>query len=64
MADVLFEAESVAPAALPATIDAPTTAAWISSALAGAVPLPEPIVNQLACCLRGAKPPRASRAAA
>jgi len=64
VADVLFEAESVAPAALPATIDAPTTAAWISSALAGAVPLPEPIVNQLACCLRGAKPPRASRAAA
>jgi hypothetical protein len=27
------------------------------------VAIPEPIVNQLACCLRGAKPPRASRAA-
>jgi len=48
---------------LPATTDARTTAAWISAALAGEVPIPEPIVNQLACCLRGAKPPRASRAA-
>jgi anthranilate phosphoribosyltransferase len=61
--DVVLEAQSVASAALPATIDAPTTAAWISSALAGEVAIPEPIVNQLACCLRGAKPPRASRAA-
>jgi len=64
VADVVFDVESVAPAALPATTDARTTAAWISAALAGEVPIPEPIVNQLACCLRGAKPPRASRAAA
>ena len=64
VADVVFEVEGVAPPALPATTDAPTTAAWITSVLAGEVPIPEPIVNQLACCLRGAKPPRASRVAA
>ena len=64
VADAVFEAQSVASPALPATIDAPTTAAWISAALAGEVAIPQPIVNQLACCLRGANPPRASRAAA
>jgi len=51
---VLFEAETGplknAPP-LPAGIDAATTAAWIKSALAGEVPVPLPLVNQLACCL-------------
>ena len=32
-------------------IDAPATAAWIRQALAGAVPIPHPLINQLACCL-------------
>lgn len=39
---------------LPATIDAPTTAAWIAQALAGEKPVPAPIIAQLACCLEGA----------
>jgi anthranilate phosphoribosyltransferase len=53
---VLFEAETVAsPADLPAMIDASTTAAWISAAVAGEVAIPQPIVNQLACCLQGAR---------
>jgi hypothetical protein len=47
---------------LPATIDAPTTAAWTSAALAGEVPIPDPIVNELACCLRGAHLPRVAEA--
>ena len=53
---VLFETDntSTAPPALPATIDAATTAAWTTAATAGEVPIPDPIVNQLACCLRGA----------
>ena len=53
-AQVLFEAETeplkIAPM-LPARIHAATTAMWIKSALAGEVPVPLPIVNQLACCL-------------
>jgi anthranilate phosphoribosyltransferase len=36
---------------LPATIDASATAKWIGEALAGEVPIPHPLVNQLACCL-------------
>lgn len=36
---------------LPATIDAAATAAWIRQAMAGQVPIPHPLVNQLACCL-------------
>jgi anthranilate phosphoribosyltransferase len=36
---------------LPRAADASSTAAWIREALAGRVPLPMPIVNQLACCL-------------
>lgn len=54
---VLFEAEGAvlkAPATLPATHDAATAAAWIRRAMAGEVPLPLPLVNQLACCLHGA----------
>lgn len=54
--EVLFEAE-LSPLksvpTLPAAIDAATTAAWIRQALAGEVPLPLPLVNQLACCLYG-----------
>jgi len=57
VAQLLFE-EEVTPAknvpALPAGIDAASTAAWIRSALAGDVPVPLPIVNQLACCLYAA----------
>jgi anthranilate phosphoribosyltransferase len=50
----LFE-EEMAPARTlpsePASIDAAATAAWIRQALAGEVPVPHPLVNQLACCL-------------
>jgi anthranilate phosphoribosyltransferase len=53
----LFEAEA-APlrnlALLPRAVDAAGTAAWIRRALAGEVPLPLPLVNQIACCLYGA----------
>jgi anthranilate phosphoribosyltransferase len=35
----------------PASIEAAATAAWIRQALAGEVPVPHPLVNQLACCL-------------
>ncbi|HEX6137097.1 MAG TPA: DNA-binding protein YbiB [Casimicrobiaceae bacterium] len=63
-ATVFFDAESApAPAALPATIDAVTTAAWTAGALAGENPIPQPILNQLACCLHGAQPPRPARPA-
>lgn len=51
---VLFQAETAPPKsmpALPAGIDAATTAAWIKGALAGEAPVPLPLVNQLACCL-------------
>ena len=54
---VCAEAEAAGVAtnsALPAAIDAPTTAAWIAQALAGEQPLPAPIVTQLGCCLNGA----------
>ncbi|MBB5020218.1 anthranilate phosphoribosyltransferase [Chitinivorax tropicus] len=54
MHQVLFEAES-GPIAqlprLPESIDADATAKWIRQALNGQVPLPTPLVNQLACCL-------------
>ena len=53
---VLFEAEAGPIKSLPAQAaghDAHTTAAWIKQALAGEVPLPLPLVNQLACCLYG-----------
>jgi anthranilate phosphoribosyltransferase len=54
---ILFEAESTAlrqSATLPAASDAHGTAAWIRRALLGEIPLPLPLVNQLACCLYGA----------
>lgn len=50
----LFE-EELAPArvlpGLPASIDAAATADWIRQALDGRIPVPHPLVNQLACCL-------------
>lgn len=56
-ADLLFEAE-VGPfrtvAASPGAADAAGTARWIRLALDGEVPLPLPLVNQLACCLYAA----------
>ena len=54
---VLFEAEGISLrklATLPAASDARGTAAWIRRAVAGEIPLPLPLVNQLACCLYGA----------
>jgi anthranilate phosphoribosyltransferase len=51
---VLFEEEVLSarnPLSQPATIDAAATAAWIRQAMAGQVPIPHPLVNQLACCL-------------
>ena len=56
-AQMLFEAEAGPhnrPPAQPAGVDATATAAWIRRALAGEVPVPLPLVNQLACCLFGA----------
>ncbi|MBI3044219.1 MAG: DNA-binding protein YbiB [Betaproteobacteria bacterium] len=54
---VLFDAETATlghSTALPAAVDARTVAAWIRRAIAGEVPLPLPLVNQIACCLYGA----------
>jgi len=52
--EVLFEQE-VGPLVglphLPQGIDASTSAAWIRRALAGEIPVPLPILHQLACCL-------------
>jgi anthranilate phosphoribosyltransferase len=52
--EVLFEAEAgpirMLPG-LPESIEASATAEWIRQAMAGKVPIPYPIVNQLACCL-------------
>lgn len=54
---LLFEAEG-GPlknlANLPQAVDAVNTALWIRRALNGEVPLPVPLVNQIACCLYGA----------
>src|SRR6185436_184038 len=51
---VLFEEERV-PAkhvrSEPPGVEAAVTAQWIRQALAGRVPVPHPLVNQLACCL-------------
>ena len=35
----------------PSAVDAAATAAWVKLAMAGQVPIPHPLVNQLACCL-------------
>lgn len=53
---VLFEAETAAsrpPPTLPQAADAQSSAAWTRRAAAGEVPLPLPLVNQIACCLYG-----------
>lgn len=51
---VLFEAE-LGPIrslpGLPDSIEAVPTAAWIRKVMAGELPLPHPLANQLACCL-------------
>jgi anthranilate phosphoribosyltransferase len=39
---------------LPAAMDAVTTARWIEQAMAGEVPVPQPILTQLKCCVEGA----------
>jgi anthranilate phosphoribosyltransferase len=52
--DTLFEVEAgaVKPVSgLPAGVDAQATAGWIERAMNGEVPIPHPLVNQLACCL-------------
>ena len=58
VATVLFEAEvgtlTTLPE-LPEGIDAETAAAWIAAALAGERPVPQPIVNELACCLHATR---------
>lgn len=54
MCRVLFEAEAESTRSLgsvPRSSDASVTAQWIRNALAGKVPLPMPLINQLACCL-------------
>lgn len=51
---VLFDAEKGASARrthLPEPRDVQATSRWIRTALAGEVPVPYPLVNQLACCL-------------
>ena len=51
---VLFEEELVPAKHVPSEpsgIEAAVTAQWIRQALAGRVPVPHPLVNQLACCL-------------
>jgi anthranilate phosphoribosyltransferase len=51
---VLFEEELVPAKHIPSEpqgIEAAVTAQWIRQALSGRVPVPHPLVNQLACCL-------------
>ena len=40
---------------LPAASDAPAIAGWIANVLAGALPVPPPLIMQLGCCLAGAR---------
>lgn len=54
VADVLFEAEHDSLKTLPhlpETCDAKATVDWMRRVLAGEYPLPQPLANQLACCL-------------
>jgi len=51
---VLFEEEMQSGRGTPSqpcAVDAVATAAWVKQAMAGQVPIPHPLVNQLACCL-------------
>ncbi len=53
---ILFEAEEgplKQPPPLPDDMNALTTANWISRVLAREIPVPQPIISQLACCLYG-----------
>ncbi len=52
--EILFEAEAGTLKSLPAlpdNIDVTTTADWIKHVLDGKIPVPHPLLNQLACCL-------------
>lgn len=63
VASICVEAETAdvrSALSLPSDVGATTTAAWITQALAGSVPLPPPIVTQLGCCLNGARRPSAA----
>lgn len=54
--EVLYEADKGTIAALPElppAIDPRTTAAWTREVLAGQMPVPAPLIDQLACCLYG-----------
>lgn len=54
--ELLFEAECGpvrSMPSLPKASSASTSAAWIKQAISGQIPLPLPLVNQLACCLYG-----------
>lgn len=54
VADVLFEAEHDSLKTLPhlpETCEAKATVDWMRRVLAGEYPLPQPLANQLACCL-------------
>lgn len=51
---VLFEEEMLSARgslSQPSAIDAGATAGWVKQAMASQVPIPHPLVNQLACCL-------------
>ncbi len=51
---VLFEEEVLSArgaSSQPSATDAAATAVWIRQAMAAQVPIPHPLVNQLACCL-------------
>jgi len=51
---VLFEEEMLSARGAmsqPTAVDAAATAVWVKQAMAGQVPIPHPLVNQLACCL-------------
>ena len=55
--ELLFGAEAAPlrpPTNIPTSSDARETAAWIRGVLRGEVPMPLPVVNQVACCLYGA----------
>jgi anthranilate phosphoribosyltransferase len=55
--NVLFDAESASGStSLPRAVNAPATAAWIAAALSGEAPIPQSVLNQLACCLHATRP--------
>jgi anthranilate phosphoribosyltransferase len=51
---VLVEQGATDAPVLPPAIDAKSTAEWIREVLAGGQPVPEPLVQQVACCLYAA----------